>query len=372
MAGRLLVLQDSPGFGGHEIMFLKLLPAVLDDAGFDEVVVRMPVANRALQDHLAGLRSPRLRIAPWKFAKRAGEPYFAGLRRGYRAAVRETMAQERPRATLLLQGRIENLAVPMLALPASQPVISYIPMAHSMKDMGRNAMVGDHVRRRLYRRPDRFIVPSHAVARQLVQAGARAQIVVVDNVVDRKHGDGAHIRQSLNLPPDRKVALFLGRFDNHQKGLDLLAAAIRRSAARLRDWTFLFAGDGPGKAAIATLANAIDARTLPWSDRSQDYLAASNVMLMPSRFEGVPLVMLEAMAQGLPILASDLDVFREYLPDANRACFRTVDLAARLDMLADPDRAADFGYQARARVADMQLERSRDRFVRALAEVHTL
>ena len=59
MYSTLLVLQDSPHFGGHEIMFLKLLPAALEGA-FDRIVVRMPERNAELRGKLEAIGSPKL------------------------------------------------------------------------------------------------------------------------------------------------------------------------------------------------------------------------------------------------------------------------------------------------------------------------
>lgn len=371
MAGKLLVLQDSPQFGGHEIMFLKLLPAVLGGA-FDEVVVRMPQTNRAFLDGLQRLGAARLRLQPWDFVKRVAEPYLADFRRRYAGAVRDLVEQERPSTILLLQGRIENLAVPMLAIPDEHFVVSYIPMAHSLAEMGRTGGLGDRIRRRLYRRPNRFVVPSPAVADQLTRVGARAPVVVVENVVDPPPMTRRRLRSELGLPPGRRIALFMGRFDTGQKGLDLLLDALKRGADRLDDWTFLFVGSGAGRSEIEAAhglpGHPLDIRILPWAERPYEILQASDILLMPSRFEGVPLVMLEAMTCGLPILASDLDVFRDYLPDTHRADYAAIDLPERLNALASVYMTAAFAEGARSRIASARLDRSRARFAAALTE----
>lgn len=370
MPRTLLVMQDSPQFGGHEVMFLKLLPAVLDGP-FDRVVVRLPEDNTVFRRNLDAIASPRLFVQPWPFAKRRAEPYLAGWRRGYARAFTEVVAQERPSATLLLQGRIENLAVPMLAAPRDTFIVSYIPMAHSLAEMGRRGTVGDRVRRRLYRRPNRFIVPSRAVADQLARAGAQSPAVVVENVVDLPAPiPGEDFRKALNLPSDRKIALFLGRFDTGQKGLDLLLSAIRRTPSSLSEWTFVFVGDGPGRREIEGVRDlarhGFDVRVVPWTDRPQTYLRASDILLMPSRFEGVPLAMLEALACGVPVLASNIDVFEDYLPAENRVDYVTVDLAERLNALVAAPRAAAFAQAAKTRLAGMRLDLSRARFAQAL------
>jgi glycosyltransferase involved in cell wall biosynthesis len=371
MTGTLLVIQDSLDFGGHEAMFLRFLPALIEARAFNRIAIRYPAGNTRLRDRLAPFAGAAFEAQGWGFAKRGGEPYLADFRRRYGAACRALLAAEKPSAVLLLQGRIENCAVPMLAAPRDQFVVSYVPMAHRMAEIGRAAVPGDMIRRRLYGRPNRFIVPGRSIVAQIESAGGRAPVMVVDNVVDpppRPDRDAA--RAALGLAANAKVALFLGRLDVRQKGLDTLAAAIRAQAARLKGWTFLIVGAGEGAATFDALARdlagRVDLRSIPWTDRPQDPLTAADLLLMPSRWEGVPLVMLEAMTYGVPILGSGIDVFRDYLPAANRIDFAAADLADAMARTIAPDHAAAFRHAAGARIAETGLARSSARFVEAL------
>jgi glycosyltransferase involved in cell wall biosynthesis len=52
----------------------------------------------------------------------------------------------------------------------------------------------------------------------------------------------------------------------------------------------------------------------PWTPLVSDIYTASDLVLMPSRFEGVPLVMLEALMAGRPVAAAGVDGMRDYLP----------------------------------------------------------
>lgn len=371
MSRSLLILQDSPEFGGHEAMFLRFLPTLVQDGGYDRIVVRHPVSNAKLAERLHPYASDTFEVKPWHFTKQRAEPYLAGFRRTYARAIRQIFAEMRPTATLLLQGRIENCAVPLLAAPRNSFVVSYVPMAHKMADLGRRAVPGDWVRRRLYRRPDRFIVPGYAVVGQVRAAGGRSPVVVADNVVaPPPQPDRVQAREALGLTPDARVALFLGRLDVRQKGLDNLADAIRRDAARLGGWTFLFVGAGEGQADLETLARdlagKVDIRCSSWTDSPHATLAAADLLLMPSRWEGVPLVMLEAMTYGVPILASQIDVFQDYLPPANRTDFANVDLADAMTQAISPPVADSYRTHVGQRLATTDLQQSSMRFVEAL------
>ena len=348
---RLLILHDSPAFGGHEIMFLKLLPALLEAPDFADILLCFPESNRRFAEALAPFVGGKLRLVQWPWQKRPAAPYLGGFRYGFASAVRRLVATERPDAVLMLQGRIENCVVPTLALPRDLHLVGYIPMAHLLRDMGRSGL-GDVARRRLYQRPDRFVVPSRAVSAQIARVGGRREAIVVENWVTPPPSPAkAEVRARLGLPADRPIALFLGRLEARQKGLDLLADAIGRQAGTLSDWTFVFVGDGPDRALIDDLAKTpgLDIRVPGWSDAGTDYLAAADVLLMPSRWEGVPLVMLEAMEYRIPLLASQIDVFREYLPDICRTDFVQDDLGAALNRLLTDEARATFAASVATR-----------------------
>jgi glycosyltransferase involved in cell wall biosynthesis len=367
---KLLILHDSPDFGGHERMLIALMPSLFgSDAPFDNVAIALPAANIRLQTSLAHV-FPALRQIETRFTKRRGEPYFRRLRFGYRRAVRQLISEENPDTVLLIQGRIENLAVPLSVIDPKMRIVSYLPMAHRMSEMGRSGTLGDRVRWPLYQRPDQFIVPSETVAEQLSRAGSNAPVAVAHNVVSPPPRIAQNAaRAQVGLPSDKKIALFIGRLDMASKGIDELLEAIRRAGAeRLREWSFIFVGDGPERGAIESFANDIDIdlRLVAWTDQPEIYMAAADIVLLPSRWEGVPLVMLEAMKYEIPILASDIDVYLQYLPTANVYNYLRIDLAAVMQSLIRPDAVERFAAHARAKLAPMTIQASRRIFANAL------
>lgn len=367
---KLLILHDSADFGGHERMLIALMPALFGkNAAFDDIAISLPATNTRLQASLS-IAFPALRQITSPFTKKRAEPYLRHLRFSYKRAVRQLILAERPDTVLLVQGRVENLAVPLSVIPAATRVVSYVPMAHRMSEMGRNGLLGDRVRKPLYRRPDQFIVPSETVAKQVARAGGTSPVAVAHNVVSPPPQLPQRVaRELLALPLDRRIALFLGRLDVASKGIDALLEAMHRTGpARLRDWSFVFVGDGPGRGAIEAFAGRhdIDLRLIAWTDRPEKYMAAADIMLLPSRWEGVPLVMLEAMQYGLPILASDIDVYRQFLPAANVCDYHTVDLAHAMGSVTRPEAVESFAAAAATKLAPMTIDASCRAFAEAL------
>jgi glycosyltransferase involved in cell wall biosynthesis len=137
---------------------------------------------------------------------------------------------------------------------------------------------------------------------------------------------GRETRRSLGLPDDAVVAGFLGRLSD-QKAPDILlavAAATARCEGRLH---WLVVGDGPMAASLHQRAGANPslAGRIHWAGLQTDahrWLAAMDLLLLPSRWEGTPLTLMEAMAAGLPAIASDLPGVRwvlEGLPETETA-----------------------------------------------------
>ena len=136
----------------------------------------------------------------------------------------------------------------------------------------------------------------------------------------------------------RLRVLVLGRMDRHQKGLDFLMEYLRRSPHLAEQMVIRLVGEGPyWQTLSAELGNDTALQSFvsmhPWGAPSQ-VLAQHDVLLITSRFEGVPLVMLEAMCVGIPVIAADLAGTRSYLDTDCLYPVGRMDLAfERLSML---------------------------------------
>ena len=334
----------------------------------------IPEGNVRLREALEALGSDKITVTSSPYLKGPAEPLRAPFRRAFGRAAAAFVAERRADTVLLLHGRIENLATPMLWLPRSLDVVSYVPMAHTGAEMGRaaaSAFLADTVKRVYYQRPRRYIVPSRAVAAQVRRAGGQAPIYVVENVPPARRWTSGRLQARLELgqPPDARIALFMGRFDLHQKGLDRLLRDLSRSAGELGAWRFLFVGEGHGLAELRAIlqTGAIQGEVVEWTKQPAAYLSASDILLLPSRYEGVPLVMLEALQQNVPILASDIDVFRTYLPPAALHDFsQPVDLAATLGRLTSPGELRAYQDHATSLLRRLDVRTSRSRFMSAV------
>ena len=134
--------------------------------------------------------------------------------------------------------------------------------------------------------------------------------------------DRAQARAALNLSPEEEVIVYVGRLDM-AKGLGELVAAVANLHNRRPRTHCYIVGDGPARQqitdAIAT-HGAADRITLMPSCATQgvaDWMAASNLMTLPSYREGCPNVIIEALASGRPVVATNVGGIPELMDDAD-------------------------------------------------------
>jgi glycosyltransferase EpsF len=124
--------------------------------------------------------------------------------------------------------------------------------------------------------------------------------------------------QELNIDVDRVIVVHVGRFleqKNHH-GLVEIAAKALQANQKLH---FIMVGDGPLKGRIESMVKNLNLSEhfsfLGLRNDVEMLLCCSDIFFLPSFFEGLPVVSLEAMAAGLPIIASDIPEIREAVID---------------------------------------------------------
>lgn len=208
---------------------------------------------------------------------------------------------------------------------------------------------------------DRILCVSEAERQAGLRAGITARWSVVHNGIDltrfRPRGAGASTAARAALPAlaavpaDAPLVVCVGRL-SRQKGQDVLLRAWR--SASVRDARLVLVGDGPyaerlrRDAPPGVLFAGASAEVRTW-------IHAADLLVLPSRWEGMALAPLEAMACGVPVLLSDVNGARESLPPGHAPhCLvppeDSAALAAALTaLLADPARRAELGRTAQSR-----------------------
>lgn len=115
------------------------------------------------------------------------------------------------------------------------------------------------------------------------------------------------VRRELGMPEDALIVMSVGRLAG-QKGFERLAPAAQIVCQQFPRARFIVAGDGPKKSALLSLTAACKVQQgLLWLGHRSDVprlLAAADVFAFPTRGEGHPFALVEAMSAGLPAVAS--------------------------------------------------------------------
>jgi glycosyltransferase involved in cell wall biosynthesis len=171
-------------------------------------------------------------------------------------------------------------------------------------------------------RAERVVAVSAALADEAHALGvARDRIDVVPNGIDRsafRPRDRAEARQALGLPANGSMVLYVGHVTEEKGAFDLVRAFIS-AGPRLENARLVVVGDGTGLAACRELAREhgqlISFVGAQPHAKIASWLAACDVLALPSWNEGMPNVVLEALASGRRVVATRVGGIPEVVTD---------------------------------------------------------
>lgn len=159
---------------------------------------------------------------------------------------------------------------------------------------------------------DGVIVPSRAMATALTTYGVTAPVHILPTGIPAHQfhgGDGCHFRQRYNIPKDRRLLLFVGRVA-HEKNIGFLVDMVDRLRRHEPRTLLLITGEGPALAGLRAQVQrtGLDQhiRFIGYLDRHSelhDCYRAADLFVFASKTETQGLVLLEAMALGIPVVA---------------------------------------------------------------------
>ncbi|HUF37252.1 MAG TPA: glycosyltransferase family 4 protein [Anaerolineales bacterium] len=286
------------------------------------------------------------------------------------------VARDRPDVTLAFFGMPSGaVAMPLRTLFGVPYVVSLrggdVP-GFRPYDFARYHRVSAPLIRQVWRGAGAVVANSRGLRAMAQRFERRVPIETIPNGVD----------PAAFAPPERDWGevrlLFVGRVV-YQKGLDLLLHALGRLADR--PWTLTVAGDGPQRDPLETLAERLGIagriRFAGWLQGENLVRAyhAANLFAYPSRHEGMPNAVLEAMASGLPVIATRISGNEELVVEGETGLLVESENQQALegalaDLMADGDLRRRLGAAGRARAVERYpWERVTARYLEVLERV---
>ena len=210
------------------------------------------------------------------------------------------------------------------------------------------------VSRTIYRRARRVIAVSGPIRARLIERDGVpcGKISVIPNaVIPAPGGPGDPAAALQGVPRDRPLVGTVARLQP-EKGITAFLKAAANVVSEVPDALFLVVGDGPLRGGLSALA-----RTLGLSDHvrflghradAREIVGMLEVLVVPSLTEGAPLIVLEAMASGVPVVASAVGGIPDQVRHGEEGLLvRPGDpdalAEALLELLRDPVRARRLG-----------------------------
>jgi len=234
--------------------------------------------------------------------------------------------------------------------------VPIVTTVHGFTGGGLKNRAYEALQRFVFRRFDAVVAVSRPQADQLRTSGVSdRRLHIIPNAL-APHGaplDRAAARRALELPAEGLLAGWVGRV-SREKAVDVFIDALSSIGDRVIQGVIL--GDGPERAAEQARADSVAPSRFLWLGAVPDaarYFAAFDLFVLSSRAEGLPMVLLEAMAAGVPIVTTNVGGIPDLLSPAEGALVPPDDpkaLASAMRAALD-DRAA---ASARARAAQLR------------------
>lgn len=308
--------------GGHELMAIEIVKDFLS-LNIDIIVYVEPTNIRLLNVLNDVIKTEKIKKLPIK--KRRLESISAFFDPMYMDKIGKFIKQDflnkDYNSIILVQGDIEIGSPYVVAFKREKvEITSYIPFTHTKLKMKKKfAFLRDYLDSILYTYVKKFITIYSLAAFDLRSFNPHCEISIIPNKV-RDMSEFKKLRN--NIPISEKILVFIiGRVEYMQKGHDRFINVLRDLDDRLlKKMELHIIGDGPDFIKLRNDLSGIKNLSSffhGWMGEPWLKAYSADLLVIPSRFEGVPLIMLEAQEVGVPILAAKVDGMIDYLKPEN-------------------------------------------------------
>lgn len=312
--------NDAEFIGGHELLAIEAAKTI---ARTYKIVFIVSNRNKDLLNRLEGINN--IVVEKFDYASNHFQVIRNILSFKAKKRLHEKIKNLNAKLCILVQGNIEiSLLGGFACKRANIPCISYIPLTQPFTRTSRIRVIGyikDIIHRYFYNLPDCYITISKTLQNNLLNRCPKKPVYIVNNKIDLSslvHADYVSARQNLGLPLGIKILGYIGRLESWHKGLDYYIKFIKKHASSIQNVMFLFVGKGSLADNIRQLSKThANVKLMDWTSNISELYSAIDAIVLPSRYEGVSLTMLEALWYKLPIIASDIPEFSEFIVSEN-------------------------------------------------------
>lgn len=294
--------------GGHELMTIEIIKD-LESLGVIIDVYSEP-SNHLLTNYFEKMNNLNLYRLPFLQPKLEVVHAFLNIR--LKSKVKQFLKEldkKKYTSIILVQGDIEiGSLYTTYCGKIKTPLISYIPFTHSGYLMSKKMwFIRDILSKRIYLNVRKYITIFNAAATDLVKFSKGAEVVLIRNKT-----------RDLSAFKDKRLAFskldtkfkiyIIGRIDFKQKGHDILLESLSKiKISKLNLIELNVIGNGHDldkfKKIHQAICPSLEVKFHGWHKEPWDIAYDADLLVVPSRFEGVPLVIIEAIELGVPVLA---------------------------------------------------------------------
>ncbi|QDI17967.1 glycosyltransferase [Serratia marcescens] len=243
---------------------------------------------------------------------------FFNPRHIFRAAGFLISIKEKFDFIFIIQGDIEfgSVFVNVGKMLGIKKIISYLPYTHSFRKMESWApSIKDFLAKFVYRNCNSFVTICETTAKDIIAKNKNASVRVLENFVAKPRcSEIRGIGYEFSPSNETLKVIMAGRVLFRQKGQDILFNALKYIDFPIELQVF---GDGPDlkrlRELAANLSPNIKVVFLGWRNNVWENSRDIDFIVVPSRYEGVPLIMLESLARNIPVISPARDGMINYL-----------------------------------------------------------
>ena len=322
---KILIYCDTIHIGGHEIQFLNALGLLKNK--FDLLFV----VNQKNHHLLSELKSLKIKLIITNYSSNRLQIIRNLFSFNQIIFLARIIKNYKPDTILNIQGNIEICSV--MLLPAKLlhvNLVTYIPICSKLKAVSKRKFfsgIKDRINNIYFKIPNSFITINEFNKNMILERLPQSKVEVVHNGINFSNCKLLNKHECLtilNLKPNFKYIALIGRIEFWHKGHDIFLAMIEKYQDKLQGLIFLIVGTGSDEMRLKRLIKDknLSEKILFFGhiqDLSTVYSSIDGVVI-PSRFEsgaGTPMVLLESLFYGLPVVMSELPEVEGYLNSKN-------------------------------------------------------